>query len=228
MKTICSYCKQEFPDTPDNYQGMTLECSVCGKEFVCEKAKFCSACGAVSPAKALKCAQCGTFFLEAPQPRKSPLSQHRPQVPSSFQPAGRQPAGRQNESCDENPDPAAQSSVSATASRSRDEKISISVKVQHRYTTGIVSYNFANEYKLYADGECIATKHDKYEPVFFDVSVRQGAVLRAEILVKNGFGAIQESYSGPDGLMDKKKADRIFSRGLCNQVFVRLPEFCFF
>ena len=96
------------------------------------------------------------------------------------------------------------SAPSASAPRSRDEKISITVRVQQRYTTGIVSYKFANEYKLYADGECIATKHDTMEPVFFNASVRRDAVLRAEILVKNGFGAIVESHSGPDDLLDKK------------------------
>lgn len=69
MKTISPCCKQEFPDTPDNYQGMTLECPVCGKEFVCEKAKICSACGAACSAKALKCVQCGTFFPSVPAQR---------------------------------------------------------------------------------------------------------------------------------------------------------------
>lgn len=67
MKAICPHCKQEFPETPDKYLGMTLECPVCQKEFVCEKPKFCSECGAVNPAKALKCAQCGKSFLEIPQ-----------------------------------------------------------------------------------------------------------------------------------------------------------------
>ena len=38
MKTICPHCKQEYPETPDEYLGMTLQCSVCQKEFVCEKA----------------------------------------------------------------------------------------------------------------------------------------------------------------------------------------------
>ncbi len=37
MKTICPHCKQEYPETPDEYLGMTLQCSVCEKEFVCEK-----------------------------------------------------------------------------------------------------------------------------------------------------------------------------------------------
>ena len=62
MKTICPHCKQEYPETPDEYLGMTLQCSVCQKEFVCEKPKFCSECGKSSPAKALKCSQCGKFF----------------------------------------------------------------------------------------------------------------------------------------------------------------------
>jgi len=72
MKTICPHCKQEFPETPDEYLGMTLECPVCQKEFVCEKAKFCSECGAASAAGALKCARCGKFFPAAPQKPAAP------------------------------------------------------------------------------------------------------------------------------------------------------------
>ena len=36
MKTICPHCKQEYPETPDEYLGMTLQCSVCKKEFECK------------------------------------------------------------------------------------------------------------------------------------------------------------------------------------------------
>lgn len=36
MKTICPHCKQEYPETPDEYLGMTLQCSVCEKEFECK------------------------------------------------------------------------------------------------------------------------------------------------------------------------------------------------
>ena len=64
MKTICPHCKQEYPEVPDEYSGMTLQCSVCQKEFVCEKAKFCSECGQCNEAKALKCSQCGNSFPE--------------------------------------------------------------------------------------------------------------------------------------------------------------------
>ena len=39
MKTICPHCKQEYPETPDEYLGMTLQCSVCEKEFVCKYPK---------------------------------------------------------------------------------------------------------------------------------------------------------------------------------------------
>jgi len=66
MKTICPHCKQEFPETPDEYLGTTLECPACGKEFVCGKPKFCTECGAVSPADALKCRQCGKSFPLTP------------------------------------------------------------------------------------------------------------------------------------------------------------------
>ena len=66
MKTICPHCKQEFPETPDEYLGMTLQCSVCQKEFVCEKPKFCSECGTSNPSKAIKCSQCGKFLPVTP------------------------------------------------------------------------------------------------------------------------------------------------------------------
>ena len=66
MKTICPHCKQEYPETPDEYLGMTLQCSVCQKEFVCEKPKFCSECGTANPSKAIKCSHCGKFLPVTP------------------------------------------------------------------------------------------------------------------------------------------------------------------
>ena len=79
MKTICPHCKQEYPETPDEYLGMTLQCSVCQKEFICEKAKFCSECGNSSHAKALKCSQCGKFFPTIPTPQQPPTNTITPQ-----------------------------------------------------------------------------------------------------------------------------------------------------
>ena len=76
MKTICPYCKQEYPDTPDEYLETTVACSVCNKNFIAKKAKFCSECGAVSPGQAIKCADCGAFF---------PLISTKEAVPSSVQ-----------------------------------------------------------------------------------------------------------------------------------------------
>ena len=67
MKTICPNCKQEFSETPDEYLGMTLQCSVCQKEFVCKKAKFCTECGTLNYANAIKCSKCGNFFQTIPQ-----------------------------------------------------------------------------------------------------------------------------------------------------------------
>ena len=75
MKTICPHCKEEFPETPDEYLGMTLECPICQKQFVCEKPKYCSECGAVNPAKALTCAQCGhSFPINPPPPVQPPVT----------------------------------------------------------------------------------------------------------------------------------------------------------
>ena len=73
MKTICPYCKQLFPETPDEYLGMALECPMCKKEFVCEKVKFCSECGTANSAKSLKCAGCGKFFPKAPVTPQPPF-----------------------------------------------------------------------------------------------------------------------------------------------------------
>lgn len=80
MKTICPHCKQEYPETPDEYLGITFECPVCHKEFVCEKPKFCSECGACNPAKALKCVQCGkSFLVMPPRPVSPPVQNCRPE-----------------------------------------------------------------------------------------------------------------------------------------------------
>ena len=73
MKTICPYCKQLFPETPDEYLGMALECPMCKKEFVCEKVKFCSECETANSAKSLKCAGCGKFFPKAPATPQPPF-----------------------------------------------------------------------------------------------------------------------------------------------------------
>ena len=64
MRTICPYCKQEYSDTPDEYLETTVTCSVCNKNFVAKKAKFCSECGAISPGQAIVCAQCGKTFTK--------------------------------------------------------------------------------------------------------------------------------------------------------------------
>ncbi len=73
MKTICPHCHQEFPETPDEYLGQTLECTVCHNEFICEKPKFCSECGAMNTARAITCHQCGNSFPVMRQPVSSPV-----------------------------------------------------------------------------------------------------------------------------------------------------------
>lgn len=79
VKTICPHCKQEFPETPDEYLGQALECPVCNKEFVCEKAKFCAECGAINFGGALKCVQCGKPFPAPQKPRPLIPRLKRPQ-----------------------------------------------------------------------------------------------------------------------------------------------------
>ena len=76
MKTICPHCLQEFPETPDDYLGQTLECTVCHEEFICEKPKFCSECGAMNTARAITCHQCGNSFPVMRQPVSPPVQNY--------------------------------------------------------------------------------------------------------------------------------------------------------
>jgi|GEM_PF-5490239 len=78
MKTICPHCKQEFPDTPDEYLGTAVECSACHRNFVAKKAKFCSECGAINPGQALTCAQCGKPFpaMQQLRPASAPVQNY--------------------------------------------------------------------------------------------------------------------------------------------------------
>ena len=87
MKTICPHCKEEFPETPDEYLGMMLECPSCRKQFVCEKPQFCSECGAANPAKASACGRCGHSFSETPPPSPPPRPPATHPVPMTDCPA---------------------------------------------------------------------------------------------------------------------------------------------
>ena len=62
MKTICPYCDQEYPDTPDEYLGMSSECLTCHRDFIVEKVRFCQECGTANAAQAVQCRQCGKSF----------------------------------------------------------------------------------------------------------------------------------------------------------------------
>lgn len=59
---FCPHCGQDFPETSEEYLGTSVECPACQNDFVCEKPKFCSECGAPNPAKAMECVQCGKSF----------------------------------------------------------------------------------------------------------------------------------------------------------------------
>ena len=71
MKTICPHCYQEYPDTPDEYQGQNCECPACHKNFIIEKVRFCQDCGTANAAQAVQCRQCGTSFAPASSPSAS-------------------------------------------------------------------------------------------------------------------------------------------------------------
>ena len=81
MKTICPHCKQEFPDIPDEYLNMSLECSMCHKNFICRKPKFCAECGGANPRDAIKCVRCEKRFPVIPH------SMPRPQQNAEAAPA---------------------------------------------------------------------------------------------------------------------------------------------
>ena len=68
MKTICPHCKQEFPDTPDEYLETTVTCSVCHNDFVAKKAKYCAQCAAINPGQAVVCVRCGNKLPEQIRP----------------------------------------------------------------------------------------------------------------------------------------------------------------
>lgn len=72
MKTICPHCKQEFPDIPNEYLNMSLECPVCHKNFICRKPKFCAECGGANLPVAITCARCGKLFPVIPTPMPRP------------------------------------------------------------------------------------------------------------------------------------------------------------
>ena len=61
MKTVCSNCYQEY-DVEDNFLQQEVTCQVCNQDFIVNKAKFCADCGAVNPAQAFQCKQCGKDF----------------------------------------------------------------------------------------------------------------------------------------------------------------------
>lgn len=84
MITVCPHCQMEYPETPDEYQGILLTCDGCQQNFVCEKARICPGCGTANAGKSFKCRQCGTVLVKRPpQRRPGPPPQIYP-VPSAY------------------------------------------------------------------------------------------------------------------------------------------------
>ena len=75
-------------------------------------------------------------------------------------------------------------------------KIRVSVTVKYWITSSYESWKWGCEYKLYADGQLVATKESKSMSVSFDVDVPDNAKLTATMASRNGFGAT-ELHEGP-------------------------------
>ena len=83
MITVCPHCQMEYPETPDEYQGILLACDGCQQNFVCEKARICPGCGTANAGKSFKCRQCGTLLVKRPpQRRPGPPPQIHPVPPA--------------------------------------------------------------------------------------------------------------------------------------------------
>ena len=87
-------------------------------------------------------------------------------------------------------------SVSNNNSVSNNE-ISVSVTVKKWFIGVGESWKYGCDYKLYANEKLIASRSSRDMSIsFFNVSVPKGAVLRATMEAKNGFGGI-ELHEGP-------------------------------
>ena len=87
MITVCPHCQMEYPETPDEYQGILLACDGCQQNFVCEKARICPGCGTANAGKSFKCRQCGTVLVKRPpQRRPGPPPQIHPVQPPQIYP----------------------------------------------------------------------------------------------------------------------------------------------
>ena len=77
------------------------------------------------------------------------------------------------------------------------DKISVSVTVKD-WMSPDDTVKYSCEYKLYADNQLIASRNScKLSADFLAVEVKKGACLRAEMLIKNGYGGIEKTLEGP-------------------------------
>ena len=78
-----------------------------------------------------------------------------------------------------------------------NNEISVSVTVKKWFIGVGESWKYGCDYKLYANEKLIASRSSRDMSIsFFNVSVPKGAVLRATMEAKNGFGGI-ELHEGP-------------------------------
>ena len=84
-----------------------------------------------------------------------------------------------------------------------ESKISVTVTVTKWFVGPYDSWKYNCEFKLYADNECVATRNSTSMSVSFNIKVKKGAELRAEMLTKNGFGGIAETLEGPASWEEK-------------------------
>ena len=84
MKIVCPECSQKC-ELGDEYDGVTVECPRCGKEFVARKPVpliVCPACQGRASVMAEACPHCGHPILPpAPKPSPMPQTVIRPQQP---------------------------------------------------------------------------------------------------------------------------------------------------
>ena len=217
--TKCPHCNNDL-QVQDEWDGIEVECPICSKTFTVRKPSsklvknnsrtssarkyYCSNCKKEYPEPVKFCSECGskiqnkssngakkassTFFwamailigvsvllMWAHKKLKTPTPKETVKTISSN----------------------TADSSSEKSYQTHESKISVSVTVK-KWTIGVGElWKYGCDYKLYANEKLIASRSSRDMSVsFFNVSVPKGAVLRATMEAKNGFGGT-ELLEGP-------------------------------